>query len=146
MYRPVPHHVRAVRRPLCPPGRFGGNPSEPHPSNARVNIARPRVGVVKLRWDEELDEWAIQDSNSPLKTPEKQGVLAGPVGIPIRRSSDAATYDWKYRPHRQRYVGLLRHIARASGLHPIRDRAAIDELMPLVVAKGQVAEANRIPG
>ena len=28
------------------------------------------------------------------------------------------------RPYRKRYVGLVRQIARANGLHPIRDRAA----------------------
>ncbi|MEI8194455.1 MAG: hypothetical protein WCI73_00955 [Phycisphaerae bacterium] len=35
------------------------------------------------------------------------------------------------RPYRNRYAGLRRQIARASGLHPIRDRARIDTLMPM---------------
>jgi hypothetical protein len=34
------------------------------------------------------------------------------------------------RPYRKRYAGLRRQIARVNGLHPIRDRAAIDALMP----------------
>ena len=38
------------------------------------------------------------------------------------------------RPYRKRYVGILRQIARANGLHPIRDRKAIDSLMPQVLA------------
>ena len=41
------------------------------------------------------------------------------------------------RPYRKRYAGLLRQIARNNGLHPIRDRAAIEALMPrtLILAK-----------
>ena len=38
------------------------------------------------------------------------------------------------RPYRKRYAGLLRQIARANGLHPIKDRAAIEALMPQVLA------------
>jgi hypothetical protein len=34
------------------------------------------------------------------------------------------------RPYRKRYAGIRRQIARNNGLHPIRDRAAIDALMP----------------
>jgi hypothetical protein len=37
------------------------------------------------------------------------------------------------RPYRDRYVGLRRQIARNNGLHPIRDRAAIDALLPQAV-------------
>ena len=37
------------------------------------------------------------------------------------------------RPYRMRYAGLRRQIARANGLHPIKDRAAIDALMPQVL-------------
>lgn len=37
------------------------------------------------------------------------------------------------RPYRKRYAGLLRQIARANGLHPIRDRAAIETLMSSAV-------------
>ncbi|HVS72223.1 MAG TPA: hypothetical protein VHQ47_13285 [Phycisphaerae bacterium] len=41
------------------------------------------------------------------------------------------------RPYRTRYAGLRRQIARNNGLHPIRDRAAIDALLPqaLMLAK-----------
>ncbi len=42
--------------------------------------------------------------------------------------------EWKYRPYRKRYAGILRQIARANNLHPIRDRAAIQALMPQVLA------------
>src|SRR5436190_437968 len=42
------------------------------------------------------------------------------------------------RPYRGRYVGLRRQIARANGLHPIRDRAAIEELMPRVMAQAKL--------
>ena len=38
------------------------------------------------------------------------------------------------RPYRNRYAGLRRQIARANGLHPIRDRAAIEAKMAGVVA------------
>src|SRR6516164_4286955 len=41
--------------------------------------------------------------------------------------------DWRYRPYRERYAGLRRQIARANGLHPIRDRALINELLPRVL-------------
>ena len=37
------------------------------------------------------------------------------------------------RPYRKRYAGLLRQIARANGLHPIKDRAALEALMPQVL-------------
>jgi hypothetical protein len=35
-----------------------------------------------------------------------------------------------YRPYRKRYAGLRRQIARANGLHPIKDRAEIEALVP----------------
>ena len=38
------------------------------------------------------------------------------------------------RPYRNRYAGLRRQIAHNNGLHPIRDRAAIDALMPRALA------------
>ena len=38
------------------------------------------------------------------------------------------------RPHRDRSAGVRRQIARANGLHPIRDRAAIEAVMPRVLA------------
>ena len=41
------------------------------------------------------------------------------------------------RPYRKRYVGILRQIARKNGLHPIRDRAQIEALMPRVLAQAK---------
>lgn len=38
------------------------------------------------------------------------------------------------RPYRKRYAGLRRQVARANGMHPIKDRAAIDVTMPRVLA------------
>ena len=43
-------------------------------------------------------------------------------------------HECKYRPYRARYTGLRRQIARANGLHPIRDRAAIESIMTGVLA------------
>jgi len=37
------------------------------------------------------------------------------------------------RPYRKRYAGIRRQIARNNGLHPIRDRATIDAMMPSVM-------------
>lgn len=37
------------------------------------------------------------------------------------------------RPYRERYTGILRQIVRASGMHPIRDRAQIERIMPIVL-------------
>jgi hypothetical protein len=37
------------------------------------------------------------------------------------------------RSYHRRYAGLLRQIARTNGLHPIRDRAKIIAMMPLVI-------------
>ena len=44
------------------------------------------------------------------------------------------------RPYRKRYAGLLRQIALANGLHPIRDRAKIDALMPTVLMLAKQAK------
>src|SRR5436190_19333429 len=35
-----------------------------------------------------------------------------------------------YRPYCKRYTGILRQLARTNSLHPIRDRALIQALMP----------------
>ena len=43
----------------------------------------------------------------------------------------------QHRPYRDRYAGIRRQIARANGLHPIRDRAVIDALMPRVLAQAK---------
>lgn len=54
------------------------------------------------------------------------------------RTPDLPVERWQPRPgsrlYQKRYVGLRRQIARANGLHPIRDRAAIDALMPQALA------------
>jgi len=50
---------------------------------------------------------------------------------------------WTHRPYRRRYAGILRQIARANGLHPIRDRAAIEDLMPRVIALAKLAKRQR---
>jgi hypothetical protein len=51
-----------------------------------------------------------------------------------------------HRPYWKRYTGLLRQIARANGLHPIRDRALIQALMPgkLALAKEVKAKCPRV--
>ena len=51
----------------------------------------------------------------------------------------------RHRPYRKRYAGIRRQIARANGLHPIRDRALIEALMPrvLVQAKQMKRKAPR---
>jgi hypothetical protein len=53
--------------------------------------------------------------------------------------------DWTHRPYRKRYAGLLRQLARANGLHPIRDRAAIEALMPRVLVLAKLAK-RQCPG
>lgn len=59
-------------------------------------------------------------------------------GARLCRWPDPPSEIWqrkvKSRPYRTRYAGLRRQIARANGLHPIKDRALIDELMPGVIA------------
>jgi len=47
------------------------------------------------------------------------------------------------RPHRDRYAGILRQIARANGLNPIRDRAAIESMMPRVLALAKQLHRQR---
>ena len=42
-----------------------------------------------------------------------------------------------HRPYRKRYAGILRQIARNNGLHPIRDRALIQALMPGVMVQAK---------
>jgi len=53
------------------------------------------------------------------------------------RYPDHPLERWQPKPgsrlYRKRYAGLRRQIARANGLHPIRDRAAIDALMPRTI-------------
>jgi hypothetical protein len=52
--------------------------------------------------------------------------------------AELITYVTKqHRPYRKRYAGIRRQIARANGLHPIRDRAIIKALMPRVLAQAK---------
>jgi hypothetical protein len=46
------------------------------------------------------------------------------------------------RPYRKRYQGLLRQVARANRLHPIRDRKKIEELMPRVLAQARLLKRH----
>lgn len=58
------------------------------------------------------------------------------------RWPDPPTERWQPkpggRPYRKRYAGLLRQIARNNGLHPIRDWATIEALMPRVLAQAKL--------
>ena len=49
--------------------------------------------------------------------------------------------DWTHRPYRRRYAGILRQTAHNDELHPIRDRALIEALMPPVL--NQAKEVKR---
>jgi hypothetical protein len=46
--------------------------------------------------------------------------------------------EGKHRPYHKRYAGLLRQIARANGLHPIRDRERIHALMPRLIVQAKL--------
>jgi hypothetical protein len=46
------------------------------------------------------------------------------------------------RPYGKRYAGLLRQIARANGLHPIKDRDVIAAMMPRVLAMAKQVKAQ----
>jgi hypothetical protein len=54
------------------------------------------------------------------------------------RHPDPPTERWQPKPgsrlYAKRYTGLRRQIARANGLHPIKDRKKIDALMPQKLA------------
>jgi len=45
-----------------------------------------------------------------------------------------------HRPYRDRNAGIRRQIARANGLHPIRDRAVIQSLLPRALALAKQAK------
>lgn len=57
------------------------------------------------------------------------------------RFPDPPTECWqrkpKPRPYRGRYAGLRRQIARANGLHPIKDRGQIQALLPGAISVGK---------
>jgi hypothetical protein len=59
---------------------------------------------------------------------------------------DPPTAVWqpkqKPRRYRNRYAGLRRQIARANGLHPIKDRAAIDSLIPKAIQLAKRAHSQ----
>lgn len=62
------------------------------------------------------------------------------------RFPDQPTECWQRKPkprrYRDRYAGLRRQIARANGLHPIRDREAIQGLLPGVLHMAKQAKGN----
>jgi hypothetical protein len=47
-----------------------------------------------------------------------------------------------HRPYRDRYAGIRRQIARNNGLHPMRDRAAIEALIPRVLAQAKLLKGQ----
>lgn len=47
------------------------------------------------------------------------------------------------RPYRKRYAGLRRQIARSNRLHPIKDREAIDALLPQALALAKQLHRQR---
>ena len=51
-----------------------------------------------------------------------------------------------HRPYRKRYAGIRRQIARRNGLHPIKDRAAIEALLPnaIILAKELKRRCSRV--
>jgi hypothetical protein len=51
--------------------------------------------------------------------------------------------DANYRPYWKRYAGIIRQIARANGMHPIKDRAMIDALMPRVLDMAKQVKRQR---
>jgi hypothetical protein len=60
------------------------------------------------------------------------------------RHPDPPIQRWQPKPgprrYRTRYAGILRQIARANGLHPIRNRAVIEAIMPRVLAVAKQAK------
>lgn len=48
------------------------------------------------------------------------------------------------RKYRKRYAGILRQIARHNGLHPIRDRKLIEQLLPSIVMSAKQMK-HRLP-
>lgn len=47
------------------------------------------------------------------------------------------------RPYRLRYAGILRQIARNNGMHPIRDREILLDLLPQVVRMAKVLKSDQ---
>lgn len=62
------------------------------------------------------------------------------------RHPDPPTEVWKpkekRRRYRNRYTGLRRQIARANGLHPIKDREAIERLIPKAIQHAKRVHAK----
>ena len=70
----------------------------------------PRVRVTRQRWGEPSAE-QMADLIALTKKPQ--------------------------RPYCKRFAGIRRQIARNNGLHPIRDRAVIEALMPRVLMQAK---------
>jgi hypothetical protein len=47
------------------------------------------------------------------------------------------------RPYRERYAGIRRQIARANGMHPIKDADAIQKYMPQAIALAKQTKRRR---
>jgi hypothetical protein len=58
-------------------------------------------------------------------------------GEPTAEQMSDLTATKRRRRYSDRYAGIRRQIARYNGLHPIRDRAVIDALMPRVLAQAK---------
>lgn len=61
------------------------------------------------------------------------------------RYPDPPTEIYQRKPRKryaQRWAGLRKKIARANGLHPIRDRELIDRIMPEVIWQAQLLKLH----
>jgi hypothetical protein len=62
------------------------------------------------------------------------------------RYPDPPLEPWVRKPgsrrHATRHLGLRRQIARANGLHPIRDRKFIDDLIPLILKDAKLRKMS----
>lgn len=86
---------------------------------------------------EQRAKWKTRDKKRPKCRCEAYPWPHRPGGG-LCRFPDTPLERWqpksKNRPYRNRYVGLRQQIARANNLHPIRDRALIDALLPGIIA------------
>lgn len=74
--------------------------------------------------------------------------LAPPSRRRLCRHPDPPTEIWKPRKkrrrHRDRYTGLRHQIARANGLHPIKDRETIARLMAKAIQNATMFMPNTL--
>jgi hypothetical protein len=93
---------------------------------------RPQSGLCRypdppaVRWQD------AQDTEIAARVAKFKKMWAGEP-TPEQMEDLKALTTKPYRPYRQRYGGLRRQIARANGLHPIKDRALIEMLLPRVI-------------